>query len=586
MYTVTCSGYLSHLDSALPKRKLTLNKFLTCTFAALGLATAAHAQLAFPDSLPPAQLLSDKAKNTTATAAVRYDLDKTRTLSSSQAGVGALLLDGRTGAAEAPLFAHQDLELEFDFMLTPGAEAFVGFQRSHRVSLSDGQNGRKVTPFTLGGTLSSVQYVGMPPLQNVCKSPGLWQKAYLQFKAGKGARHAQLIRAIFNGALVQTGTSFASEGNSLDQPLTFYCNKGQLALRNIRFAKTDPAAIVRWAGPVRYKAYDGVFKRITQLDSTKPAIEGTTPALEYQVAGKENEFAVRFEGQLQVPKSGTYEIGIRTGGGWRLDVNGNKVDQWNKRTVWEGPSKHKVPLNQGLNQLVLTYLKNTEGTAGLGMTVSGPGGTQTLNSQMSMFDDVPRQSFELTTARGPIVQRCFMMHEGREYPYIIAVGTPDGLHFAYDIASATLLKVWRGNFLDVTGMWYSRGADQMAWPKGAMVSVATAPAFADTLLPEGMMQKGYILEDGLPTFIYAWPGGELQDKIRPMADGSGVERTLTVTGAPPPPMQLGNGRTVNLSDYKNKGMAPFRIDYPIVEIKAGKATVPLKTGSQTVKIVF
>ena len=66
---------------------------------------------------------------------------------------------------------------------------------------------------------------------------------------------------------------------------------------------------------------------------------------------------------------------------------------------------------------------------------------------------VPIGAYEVIVGDEPRLVGVFM--EGVS-PRTIVVGTPEGLHYAYDVQHARLAKVWRGRFFDAYGTWHAR----------------------------------------------------------------------------------------------------------------------------------
>lgn len=105
----------------------------------------------------------------------------------------------------------------------------------------------------------------------------------------------------------------------------------------------------------------------------------------------------------------------------------------------------------------------------------------------------------------PIVVRAFMERAGVRG---IAIGTPSGLHFAFDAAQVRLVEAWSGDFLDVAPIWDGRGGGIVGqlgprvWsaPPGPLLALDPAVAGAPKFL-------GYRLEpDGTPTFQWTLAG--------------------------------------------------------------------------------
>jgi len=123
--------------------------------------------------------------------------------------------------------------------------------------------------------------------------------------------------------------------------------------------------------------------------------------------------------------------------------------------------------------------------------------------------------------------------------HAISVGSPEKVHYTYDLDKGTMIQVWRGNFLDATPMWHSRG-DGSSRPAGAVQRFGTpmfalaklaspqAPWVADSA-GTSYRPKGYTLdENDQPTFQYRMYGATVSDAIRAIDNGQGFHRELTV----------------------------------------------------------
>ncbi|XVJ60516.1 MAG: c-type cytochrome [Tepidisphaera sp.] len=154
-------------------------------------------------------------------------------------------------------------------------------------------------------------------------------------------------------------------------------------------------------------------------------------------------------------------------------------------------------------------------------------------------------SVKLTPDGKPIVFRSFLQHAGSRG---IAVGFPAGTHFAYDATKVRLVEAWKGDFLDATGAWKSRGGSitggqgKLIWsaPKGPAIVVGSeAPA----TWPEagggeaGLTFGGYLLDEaGVPTFRSTMKSGDLTlsitERVTPGPAGEAAfTRVIGVSGA-------------------------------------------------------
>lgn len=181
-------------------------------------------------------------------------------------------------------------------------------------------------------------------------------------------------------------------------------------------------------------------------------------------------------------------------------------------------------------------------------------------------------SFELKPAEEgrPIVFRTFLEGAGTQ---AIAVGFPAGLHAAFDAFEVRWALAWRGRFLDAQTNWEERPMKPIKPLGGPALVLPTHLPLArvrDTGEPwptkfgayAGYVFKGYRLEaDGTPVFRYRVDGLEVEDSIRPTADGASLRRMLVVRGT------QGEGATWHFRGV-NGGVAPIPLD-----LKNGSATI-------------
>lgn len=154
--------------------------------------------------------------------------------------------------------------------------------------------------------------------------------------------------------------------------------------------------------------------------------------------------------------------------------------------------------------------------------------------------------FELTPTERPILLRTFMRDAG---PHAIAVGFPQGIHFAWDAEAMRLATGWKGRFLDAQGTWFVRSAPPAeplgealiridAVAGGWLLSAAERPDGEATPLAETTAAAnarrfdGFRLDAaGVPTFLYRVGTWRVEDRIEPLSDqvGGGLHRQLEAT---------------------------------------------------------
>lgn len=138
------------------------------------------------------------------------------------------------------------------------------------------------------------------------------------------------------------------------------------------------------------------------------------------------------------------------------------------------------------------------------------------------------------------VIRGFVNHDGAKKTRTISVGDPDGVHYVMDSAQGAVLYAWKGRFIETTDMWHSRGTQQLAVPRGSVLTFSGRPAVArlesDSMVwPDSMgadyVFKGYDLDaDSRPSFHYTMSDVTITDRLLPGDNGRQLEREIVVSG--------------------------------------------------------
>jgi hypothetical protein len=140
-----------------------------------------------------------------------------------------------------------------------------------------------------------------------------------------------------------------------------------------------------------------------------------------------------------------------------------------------------------------------------------------------------------------LVQRGFVPFEPRKRLYAASVGTPAGVHYAYDFETGSILRAWRGSFLNTADMWEGRGNDQTARADGPALTFHGKPTIALIEYaqngdwperPESLWtSQGYVLEGGdQPVFLSRLADMTIRDRIAAAPEGRGLTRTITLSG--------------------------------------------------------
>ena len=474
-----------------------------------------------------------------------------------------LLVCTPTKEAREHLFTtweHGDLEVDLDFLLPPGGDSGLYLQGRYEVQLRDSWGVREPKFSDCGGIYQTWDATrekghegsgGAAPRANASRAPGLWQHLHVEFRAprfgadGKKTDHARFTKVVLNGFLIHEnveipgptlGAAFADEkplgplmiqGNNLN---------GAVAVRAIRYKRFEAGATVLVEN-LAYRLYAGEPHRVGEYDATPPTREGALTTFAADAADQSGKFAFVVTGAFVVPRDGTYVFSADTPEPVRLLVDGQPALAPLEQGGLPGP----LHLATGRHEFRLGLLHTNWRPAALQLTVEGPGlAPQLLTARRGRARDATKPQLLIEPGDRIRLQRSFVPFEPKKRLYAINVGTPAGVHYAYDFETGAILRVWRGRFLDTFEMWDGRGENQIAKPAGPALAFNAKPAVA--LLessahdwpdaPEALWSsEGYTLEaDGQPVFLAQLASLAVRDRIAPDADGRGLTRTLNLSG--------------------------------------------------------
>ncbi|NIJ54081.1 family 16 glycoside hydrolase [Dyadobacter arcticus] len=468
-------------------------------------------------------------------------LTKTKML----AGEGVLI--GNAGSAITTKLKASDLRLFLEFMVSPGAEGSVVLPGGQKVRLSDSSKQKMANALTSG-------YIGQFPTQNASKSPGLWQTLELAYDASVPhiPNSARLNSLALNGVtILETiylpNSKPANEGQSLSLEVT----KGTIAFRNIGYqllANSKPLTL----NNLTYKVYSDKWdsKEYSKLDH-----EGQSGILTQEVTNGMREFHLVYEGDINVSEAGDYLFTtIYSGPVLTLDVDGKNVLTNGESTSQESHTG-SVNLTQGKHPFKLYYSRFPWRQPALGLRVEKSGvRPYDLHVLSSLPEPEPKPYISVTPDMRPEMVRSFVLIPGEKYKrtHCISVGSPDGWNYTVDLNRGALLQAWRGQFADVTEMWYERGEPQILAPAGLNVHISGRSSFAalendKTAWPDSSNINflGYKIQaQGYPVFRYAVGGTTITDEM--VSAGNTFTRTVKVDGAATSPLYslLASGKRI------------------------------------------
>jgi hypothetical protein len=474
-----------------------------------------------------------------------------------------ILVNQPAGDAHQDLFTnfeHGDLDLELDYMMGKGSNSGIYLQGRYEVQLLDSWEVLNPQSSDNGGIYERWDdakpegqngYEGYAPRQNASRAPGVWQHIKIsfqapRFKSGIKITNAKIISIELNGVAIQENVALNGPTRgavSIDEvpvaALRFQGDHGQVAFRNIivhNFNKEQPVI-----SDIKYSIYKGKFEQEPDYETIKAINQKSAVVITSNIIElPKNEFLIKYTGILHIKESGEYSFNLdASGGAGLLKINNATVIAFSNKE-----NKGSIDLTAGDMPIELSYSKYHDWIkASLELTVTGPGIREfTITGATNIFREETDPI--LVNATENIILRSFMdLPVGNRVVHAVNVGSPQKIHYTYDMDNGMMVQVWRGNFLDATPMWDGRG-DGSSKPRGAIqyfgkpilniekLSNKNAVWTSDTTAT-GFRTKGYVLDDkDRPTFKYLLYGIMVNDAISVTENNQGIHREITIAHAP------------------------------------------------------
>ncbi|MCA8991011.1 MAG: c-type cytochrome [Planctomycetaceae bacterium] len=122
---------------------------------------------------------------------------------------------------------------------------------------------------------------------------------------------------------------------------------------------------------IRYQVFNGSWDEVPNFDEMEPEKTGEVAGFDVYVAGRNDNFGVRYEGFLHVEKKGKYRFHLGSDDGSKLYVNGKQVvasDGIHPHTV----NADNIELDAGAHAIRVDYFEQG-GQESLSLEVEGPG---------------------------------------------------------------------------------------------------------------------------------------------------------------------------------------------------------------------
>ncbi len=416
-----------------------------------------------------------------------------------------------------------DFRLRFDMMASPNADVVLTLPTGQLIRMAQSQE-----------------------IARLMKAAGLWQTVDVWYKNGGTKGPSVLEKLALNGVTVRETQTLSN--NKLG-PLTMMANAGTVAIRNVGYRVMSPQKVAQWNGPLSYTIVEGGYIQNPEDAARKKVLkQDTTTQLNYEVAyGQPRQYSMFFTGKLNALQTGDYIFDLNQGGLAALWVDGKEVIPIQHLELGQ-PNSGKATLTAGPHD-VKVYFSRSWFRPGLGLFVSQAGTRpQPLHAPASLPEPDPvavvSVNPDYSDAQNPSQRvRSFVQVPGEKTKrtHSLSVGSPTGMHYTVDLNQMALLQAWKGDFANVTEMWYERGEPQLLTPLGALVRLPAQPALAllnneniawpDSVGENTLQYKGLTVDKkGIPTVEYSLAGSTVTDIIRP--EGDALVRTLTLNGSP------------------------------------------------------
>jgi len=511
-------------------------------------------------SLNDLSFFDNPSSNWKVAAGVQADIVQDEVLTTKD-GSGTLVnLPGKKEAKD--LFTktvYGDADLELDYMMAKGSNSGIYLQGRYEIQLLDswgtvnpksGDNGGIYERWDDSKPDGQQGYDGHAPRQNASRAPGLWQHMKISFQAprfdgnGQKISNAKVLYVWLNGVLIQDNVELAGptrgafdNKEAATGPLRLQGDHGPVAFRNIRITSYDKPHPT--LSNLKYWVYKGGEIAGDSYKKLKPESEGISPVLSSNQSKLNNDFLIRYTGNIQIKEAGEYAFKLSVPGGKGVfRINGSDAV-----ALAENRGDGKIQLQPGDHSFELLYSKTVDWVKpALGLTVAGPGVREYLLSDANVSNNDPVDPILINATSNTILRSFSDLPGGIRVTHGVNVGSPELLHYTYDLDKGMIVEIWRGGFLDATPMWHDRG-DGSSRPSGSVqylgkpvpaiekLSDANAVWALDTA-GTGYRPKGYVLNaDDVPAFKYIVYGSPVTDASSVMDKGQGIHREITLANA-------------------------------------------------------
>lgn len=443
------------------------------------------------------------------------------------AGSSILVAKGNSGLLTSKL-SSQDIKIKFRFVLGAGS--------SNEFKLGNGiaillDNTKQVS-----GSIKVDNEKVIAPQKDAGKSIGLWQTLELVYSPAKSVKEATVIEKVVLNGLVLHENVFITNQKALsgNDKFAFDNQQGILAVKDFEyllFSNQKPVSL----GELTYTIQDTYgFDRSFEPKGT-PIVSGKTPVLSPDVPNDFSRSIINFKGKIKVDEAGKYAFTMDYQGAGHLKIDGKQI-AGSKEWTYRAPFTGIIDLTAGEHDFEYQY-QTIFWRPAMGLFVaSGKTRPYALHASNALpLPEMVGGIYEEPTTKARTI-RSFVNFKDKKRTKVISVGSPQHVHYTFDLDNAALLYVWRGAFADVTNMWHDRGEPQVIKPVGLNTELSgKLPFFVRNASPldsadiyNEFVNTSYSLnETGLPKFNYKWKNASFNLEYIP----SGSDLNVSVTAS-------------------------------------------------------
>ncbi|WP_341225264.1 hypothetical protein [uncultured Arcticibacterium sp.] len=396
-------------------------------------------------------------------------------------------------------------KLEFEFLQSQSTDATLIIQNALVISLGNG-SGEQM------GTIKS-GLGDLKPSQNVSKETGLWQKVELVYNS-HDTNSGLLERLVINGVTVSENY-FLNDAKAMESPLSINLVKGTMAIRNMAYTTLKSKSPISVSN-LKYKIED------SQNSNNSSALSGTSETMTFNVPHDFKRFVITYTGTLKVSEKDLYAFTVDYQGKGKFKIDGEEV-AGSDNIVFRIPETKVIELEAGNHSFEYEY-ERVWWSPGFGLFVSGVDfKPYPLHDAKNLPVNKPVGGIYLhTDAAKAKTVRSFVNFDGKKRTKAISVGTPQKRHYSLDLENGSLLYVWKGDFADVTEMWYQRGEPQILQALGQSVKLSGKPSFFQKENDDFKLEEYFLDNKGIPTYLFSLNGSAVSQKLEPVKNGMEV----------------------------------------------------------------